>query len=143
MICPKCGNKVSQEVNKCHNCQFNLNYAFNEFYKREKKIHNEIHQMRINEDKLIYDNRIELTNYLFIITDTNSFHDNLDELGISNEEWNCLQFKLISEIYLSNISKKPQVRNDLSDLIQSYDGEYKFKIDVLSKNLTNLIQLRG
>ena len=143
MICPRCGKKVSQEVIKCPNCKFDLNGAFNEFHKREKRIHNKIMRIRINNDKKIYEDRIKLTDYLFKITDTPSFNDSLTEFNISHEEWNCLQFKIISEIYLNRINKKSQVKNKLGKLLESYGGEYELVIDVLSKNLTNLIRLAG
>ncbi len=143
MICPNCGIKVSQEVIKCTNCQFDLNNAFNEFYKREKGIHNKIRAIRIRNDKRTFDKRINLTNFLFQLTSDNSFNEKLIEYGISQEEWNCLQFKLISKIYLDEIGIKSQIKNNLDELLETYEGEYRFKIDVLSKNLTNLINLAG
>ena len=143
MICPECGKKVSQEVIKCPHCQFNLNDAFDEFHKRELKIHKRIRQIRINRDKSIYYERIKLTDYLFEITSYLTFNEKLVSRNISKEEWNCLQFKLISKIYLNEITKKSQVSTYLNELLESYDGEYKYKIDVLSKNLTNLIKLAG
>ena len=143
MICPNCGKKVSQEVIKCKNCQFDLNNAFNEFYKRENGIHNKIRAIRIRNDKRTFDKRIKLTDFLFQITSDNSFNEKLIEYDISQEEWNCLQFKLISKIYLDEIGIKSQIKNNLDELLETYEGEYRFKIDVLSKNLTNLINLAG
>ena len=143
MICPNCGKRVSQEIIKCPNCQFDLSKAFKEFYKREKGIHNKIKRIRIKQDKRTYDERINLTDFLFIIASEGSFRNKLIEYGISDEEWNCLQFKLISKIYLNEITKKSQIEKELDNLFETYDGEYKFKIDILSKNLTNLINLAG
>ena len=143
MICPKCGKKVSQESIKCPNCQFDLTKAFNEFFKREKHIHNNVRGKRIKRDKKLYDDRIKITNYLFRITEKLSFKNKLFSYGISDEEWNILQFKLVSKIYLNQISNKSQLNNSLNDLLELYNGEYKFKIDILTKNLTNLINLAG
>ena len=143
MICPNCLKKVSQEVITCPNCDFDLSNAFIEFDKREKKIHNKVRQLRIIHDKKIYYERIQLTDFLFELTSKKPFKDRLDDCNISNEEWNCLQFKLISKVYLAEITKKAQIRTHLDNILESYDGEYMFRIDVLSKNLTNLINLVG
>ena len=143
MLCPNCLKRVSQEVITCPNCKFDLTDAFMEFDKREKKIHSKVRQLRIIHDKKIYYERIELTNFLFKITSENSFKARLNEYNISDEEWNCLEFKLISKIYLAEITKKGQITTHLNSILESYDGEYKFKIDILSKNLTNLINLAG
>lgn len=143
MICPNCGKKVSQEAIKCPNCRFDLRNAFKEFHKREKGIHYKVRRIRIKHDKRIYDKRIKLTDFLFLITSEDSFKEKLIEYAISDEEWNCLQFKLISKIYLDEIGIKSQIKTSLYKLLESYEGEYKFKIDILSKNLTNLINLAG
>lgn len=143
MICPKCGKKVSQEVIKCPNCQFDLDNAFDEFHKREKRIHNKIMRVRMKHDKRIYDERIKLTEFLFAVTSKDSFKEKLTRYDISNEEWNCLQFRLVSKIYLNELRNNSQIKDNLNKLLESYDGEYKFKLNVLSKNLTNLINLAG
>jgi len=143
MICPNFGKKISQEVIKCTNCGFNLNNALDEFYKREKRIHNNISQIRIKSDIKIHEERIKLTDFLFKITSKNSFKDKLIEYNISDEVWNCLQFCLISKIYLGEITGKSQIKNNLVKLLKDYDGEYDYNVNILSKNLSNLINLAG
>lgn len=142
MLCPKCGRKVIPELSKCNYCNFDFLIAFDKYTMWELRTHKKIKKYRINHDYNIYNERIKITDELFNITDKDSFKNKLIENNISNEEWNIIQFKLISDIYLNNIKKK-QLKNKINESINSYDGEYKYKLKILTKNFVNLIRLAG
>ncbi|SDA57190.1 hypothetical protein [Methanobrevibacter millerae] len=142
MLCPKCGRKVIPELSKCNFCNFDFLIAFDKYNGWELRTHKKIKKYRINNDFKIYNERIKITDELFNITDKDSFKSYLIENNISNEEWNIIQFKLISDIYLNNIKKK-QLKHEINKSINSYDGEYKYKLKILTKNFVNLIRLAG
>ena len=142
MLCPKCGKQVILELTKCNYCQYDFIKAFNKYKKWELRTHKKIRKYRIKHDLYQYNERIHITEELFKITETDNFKQKLLKYDISNEEWNIMQFQLVSDIYLNKI-RKNKLNANINKLIDSYNHEYKYKLKILTKNFVNLIRLAG
>lgn len=142
MLCPNCGKQVIPELAKCNYCQYDFIKAFNKYKKWELKTHKKIRKYRINHDLYIYNERIKITEDLFKITESGKFKEKLLKYDISDEEWNILQFQLVSDIYLNKIRKK-KLKAHINKLLNSYRHEYRYKLKILTKNFVNLIRLAG
>ena len=142
MLCPKCGRQVIPELKKCNYCQYDFIKAFNKYKKWELRTHKKIRKYRINHDLYQHNERIKITENLFEITETDDFKQKLLKYDISDEEWNIMQFQLVSDIYLNKI-RKNKLNANINKLLDSYQHEYKYKLKILTKNFVNLIRLAG